>query len=444
MVLNMVDYKVSLDWYVIRWKNWNNFVENISWKKNKDTALLTIHFNNLKNIKYLIDYEQDADIDFVVIENSTKNDEKLKLKQYIEQKRQNITLISPISNIWSAWWYALWMEYIMDCDYDYFYIVEDDVIFLEDGVINELLKIKKDNTLTFINNCKNTWSSKDPSDKWHSWWVQVAWYPTSFVKKIWIIDPRYFFRWEDLERWYKIENWIKQYCYKVEVLDRNYVHPYLKPINKNYAFVYFSIRNQLFSLKKNWSYFKWILFTIFFYLYSWFSKIITELDSELLKSVLLWVKDFLKMNYSFKSNLKNIWNFINKNENSWRKYNILELKNIIRNCYWNKYIMQITWYNNEQIPKYSINILKILYWIIVSSNSTALSFFTLLSKHVVNVESISIKNDEFLLTYKNKSIINYVFWFLAFFIILPIAICVYLLVLVAIIFNIVSVKLFSK
>ena len=50
-------------------------------------------------------------------------------------------------------------------DYDYFYIVEDDVIFLENGVINELLKIKKDNTLTFINNCKNTWSSRDPSDK---------------------------------------------------------------------------------------------------------------------------------------------------------------------------------------------------------------------------------------------------------------------------------------
>ena len=438
----MIDYVVTTLEHSIRRNNWKAFVKNINGEKKSKIALLTIHFNNFENIKYLINYVSNIDIDFVIVENSTKDEEKIKLEEHINKYKQNITIINPINNIWSAGGYALWMEYIIDSNYDYFFIIEDDVIFLEKDTIKELLENIELNTLLFINNCKNTWDSIETSNKWHSWRVQVAWYPTSFVKKIWIIDPRYFFRWEDLERWYKIECWIKKYKYETKIYNKNYMHPYLKPVNKNYSFAYFSIRNQLFSLMKNWIEFRWILFTLYSYISSWLSKIVTDKNTQLIKSVLSWVKDFLKLNYSFESNISNIWNFINSKTKVEKIYNISELKQYFWKCYWNKSVIQITWYNNEMLPKYSNNILSIFYWIITSSNSTALTFLTLLSKKVINIETISINNDDISLNYRNKKLIEYVISIFVFIPILLVSICIYIPILLAVIRRITICKNF--
>gem|GEM_PF-5575175 len=92
------------------------------------------------------------------------------------------------------------MEYIIDNNYDYFFIVEDDVIFLENNTFSDMIQYADKKTLTFIHNCKNTRSSLHSKDKGKSRRVQVAGYPVNFIKKIGIIDPRYFFRGEDLER----------------------------------------------------------------------------------------------------------------------------------------------------------------------------------------------------------------------------------------------------
>jgi GT2 family glycosyltransferase len=92
------------------------------------------------------------------------------------------------------------MEYIINNGYEYFFIVEDDVIFCEHNVFDDMIKNANENTLTFINNCKNTWESQNPTNKGQSWRVQTAGYPVHFIKKVGVIDPRYFFRGEDLER----------------------------------------------------------------------------------------------------------------------------------------------------------------------------------------------------------------------------------------------------
>lgn len=440
----MLNYKVSQNWHIIRWENRKSFIENIFWKKNSNTALIIVNFNNFKNIKYLIDYIGNLDLDIVIIENSTKDEEIIKLKEFVTSKKQDITIIKSVNDIGSAWWYALWMEYVIDCNYDYFYIVEDDVIFLEDDTVKELLKSKSDDTLTFINNGKNVWDSRNQKDKWRSWWVHVAWYPTSFLKKIWIIDPRYFFRWEDIEWWYKIKKWLEHFGYKVKILDKNYLHPYLKSVNKSYAFVYFSIRNQLFSLKKNWKDFKWILFTIFLYICSWLSKVVSEFNIELIKSILFWIKDFVKMDYSFETNLYNVWSCVNPTKKIWEDFNMSQHKNILSNCYGNKIIMQITWYNDEMMPKYSKNIASIFYWIIISSNSTVFYFLTLLSRNIINIEKIWLENEEFTMTYRNKSIMWYILSLIIFIPVLCISIFIYVIVILAIVWNLVFVKSYSQ
>ena len=129
---NMLDYKIKNKYSNIRRENRKDFVESIKWKKKKSAAILSKHFNNFGNSKKLLDYlskETNQNFDIILIENSTKLDEENKLYEYCKWK-EKISIIKPINNLWSAWWYALGMEYIIDQKYDYFFLVEDDVIFV--------------------------------------------------------------------------------------------------------------------------------------------------------------------------------------------------------------------------------------------------------------------------------------------------------------------------
>ncbi len=73
-------------------------------------------------------------------------------------------------------------------------MVEDDVeLYEEDTISHTIEHIRSDKEVLFIKHPVNT-------DGAHSWYVQYACYPTELLKKTGIVDPRYYFRAEDLER----------------------------------------------------------------------------------------------------------------------------------------------------------------------------------------------------------------------------------------------------
>lgn len=415
--MRQLNYEVKNKYSNIRRENRKDFINNIKGEKRHKIAIITIHFNNINNIKKLLNYlenEYNKKFDIIVVENSTKQEEINLLKTYCKNKNY-ITIINPIGNLWSAWGYALGMEYIISQNYEYFFIVEDDVIFLENNIFSSMIEHIDNKTLTFINNCKNTRSSSNAIDKWKSWRVQIAWYPVNFIEKIWIIDPRYFFRWEDLEWWSRIEKWISKFWYLTCIIDKNYIHPYLKSVNWNYARFYFSIRNQLLSLKKNIS--KNILFflTLFLYLWTAIIKWIIYWDTIILKSYSNAIIDFIKNNYSFKNNTYNIWLFIQDTQKKIKEERIDSNKLIQKTqyLYGNKKILSITGIDIEKL-EYSNKILNIFtHGILISSSSTVFTPLFFLAPKILCINEFNLINNtisiqEYKNNYRAKNIIAFI------------------------------------
>lgn len=62
----------------------------------------------------------------------------------------------------------------------------------------------------------------------HSRYVQCACYPAELLRAAGIIDARYYFRAEDLERGKRLEDTIKRDGYRKVTIAKHYYHPYLK------------------------------------------------------------------------------------------------------------------------------------------------------------------------------------------------------------------------
>lgn len=404
-----LDYQIK-NWYTnIRRENRKDFVDSIQWEKKHKTTILSIHFNNTENTKHLLEYlakETNQDFDIIIIENSTKSHEAEALKTYCKEKRDII--ITPVQNIWSAGGYALGMEYIIDQGYEYFFIVEDDVIFIENNTFSDMMQHANEKTLTFIHNCKNTRSASHPVSKGKSRRVQTAWYPTSFIEKIGIIDPRYFFRGEDLERWSRIEQWIQRYGYQLHITPHDYLHPYLKPVNNNYARFYFSIRNQLYSLQKHPVKNLSLFLVIFMYLRTAIIKTLTHKDTILLRSWYHAIRDFLKQEHSFETNKRNIRAFLSTTVQKPKEERIdsTTLKQQTKHLYSNARILTITWADREKL-QFSTNILDIfIHGILISSSSTIFTPLSLLALKIVCIDEFNLLNNEIAITRqqnKNRS-----------------------------------------
>lgn len=436
-----LDYKIQ-NWYKnIRRENRKDFVLNISWNKKNKIAILAIHFNNPENTKRLLEYlkkEKNQNLDIILVDNTTKRDLEKDFYDLVS-KFENTTIIKPVSNLWSAGGYALWMEYIINQQYEYFFMMEDDVILIEDNIFSDIIECANYKTLTFINNCQNTRDAKDTENKWKSRWVQLAWYPVDFVEKIWIIDPRYFFRAEDLEWWSRIEKGIEKLWYEAKVVDKNYLHPYLKSVNWNYTWFYFSMRNQLLSLEKSLKNNYRFFVVLFFYLRTAITKFLVKRDNLILKSFKDAVSDFLNRNFSRANNKNKIWWFINHNkkEEKVERIDKTELSRFSKDLYSSDKILLITWVDREGI-KYSSSI-KDLWknWILISSSSTIFYPISLLAKKVICINEFDLWGNKISISrYENWNIVMNLVWIMTSFIVsLVLIIMVNFVIILSIGFN---------
>lgn len=261
------------DW---RWANRLSFVQYTQWSKQSDFCILTLSYNNIKNTQWIIDqlaHETWGNlIDLIIVDNSTEQS-----YQDLDCKKCNVIYIKTNQNLWSAWGYALGMEYIIDQWYDYFCMIEDDIILVDNETFTHTYRARQKDRIVFINSCLNTWWD-------HSWYVQYACYPVEFIKKIWTIDARYFFRSEDLEWKIRIEQWLKKYNYHKFILDKNYYHPYLKKVNGSSAWSYFALRNQLFMIHQHFSLKSFGIISLTILLYLW---------NGCIRSLFLWQYQYL-------------------------------------------------------------------------------------------------------------------------------------------------------
>ncbi len=140
-------------------------------------------------------------------------------------------------------------------------MVEDDIELLADDTITAMIQTAKrdEKHVVFINHPINAGGD-------HSRYVQLACYPLSLIRHAGIIDPRYFFRAEDLERAKRLEKHIADSHYHKVIIEKDYYHPYIKAMNNSGSWIYFSIRNQLWSFCSHHVSYVQLIRAIFFYL----------------------------------------------------------------------------------------------------------------------------------------------------------------------------------
>ena len=156
-----------------------------------------------------------------IVQNSDR-EESLRAFEERIATYSHITVLYPVQNLGSAGGYALGQEYLLHNGYDHIVMLEDDVELLETDTISSMLHAAQSTKeVVFIEHPINAGGD-------HSWYVQCACYPAGLIRTAGIVDPRFYFRAEDLERGKRIENAIKQHGYKKTVLEKKYFHPYLK------------------------------------------------------------------------------------------------------------------------------------------------------------------------------------------------------------------------
>lgn len=293
----------------LRWENRSLFLrtETSRLEETYTTSVLMICYNNTDQFFRLLDTiaketwrDQFA---ITVVQNSDKQEALRTFEEKITSYT-NITVLYPVHNLGSAGGYALWQEYLMHHWYEHLVMVEDDIEFLADDTISSMVHAAKMNEkhVVFINHPINAGGD-------HSRYVQLACYPLSLIRHAGIIDPRYFFRAEDLERAKRLEKHIALHHYHKTIVAKDYYHPYLKAMNNSGSWIYFSLRNQLWSFCTHHVGYLQIIRAIFFYLAFGLFVLLKARKKEIMLCVVQAMCDGIRWYRSFGYNMKIIEKF---------------------------------------------------------------------------------------------------------------------------------------
>lgn len=417
----------SIQYIKHRRTNRSDLISHIDWKRQSDFCIMILCYNNVENIFTLIHYLQNEKnnsvYDLIIIDNSLHEQ-----KELLNSTPCNTIVIRPQENLGSAWWYALGMEYILSQWYKYFTMIEDDIILLEQWTIDLIYNKKKEKQITFINACKNTWWE-------HSRYVQCACYPTSFIEKIWVINPTYFFRSEDLERKIRIEKWIKNLWVSKYIIDKNYLHPYLKRVNGTASRAYFSLRNQLLMLYEHRGWNLSFLITVFLYIWNSICRWIQGYGNQYIKAWFLALYDFTVWHTHHTNTIRirqlSEKYLLGKNET------IISYDSFIKN--YNKFWILWSYYQFAQVDSKTLNISNNIYkflstWAIIWWRNCILFPLYSLTPKIISIDEFILWKKELYISNKSN---KRIFWIIIFCISLLATIPISILVLIILLFIII-------
>ena len=299
-----MEYKIIESNYSKRRKNREEYIDSVedNISKKHSISILTLCYNNNIQFFALLDFlTQDrlyGNFAITIVQNSDNKDLIQDFKNRIWNYKE-VIVVYPKENVWSAWWYALWQECIIAEWFTHFIIIEDDVqLYNHDTIASTIERtISHPQEVIFINPPINTWWE-------HSWYVQYACYPISLIKIAGVLDPRYYFRCEDLEWKVRLEYAIKYNGFKKHIIKKDYYHPYIKPWNNSWSWIYFSLRNQIWTIRKYHSLYLWFLAVLVMYLTYWIATTIRTRKKAILMNVLLAMRDWLQQEQNLTYNKK--------------------------------------------------------------------------------------------------------------------------------------------
>lgn len=219
---------------IYRFDNWKEYInnENILDKKN-DTIVVILAFNQVEMVKNISKFYEKQKIDVLFVDNNSNDGTyDFLIKNYSDK----FNIIKTKENLGGAGGFAIGQEWVIDKNYDYCILTEEDALPMDEDIIEELVKNRDKNTRVRA----KFYELDQPSFSLH-----FNLYPVWLFKKIGVMNKELFFRADDWEFEQRLQKFLKtQYDFKTIDIDKRYSHPLIK---KGFGMManYFATRNGL-------------------------------------------------------------------------------------------------------------------------------------------------------------------------------------------------------
>lgn len=262
-------------------------------KKKSDTCILLLTFNQKEILVNNLGYYLNQNCDVLIVDNNS-NDGTFEFLS--DNFQENFNVISLNRNLGGAGGFATGLEYIIQREYKFVIITEEDAIPLDEDLIQGLLENKAENRIvrTIYSEINNK-----------SLAFHFSLYDVDLIKLCGVVNLNYFFRNDDWEFYSRIITISKFYNKKISeiVINKRYSHP-IRKVGFNFANTYFDIRNSLrsyslFPVKNSFSDINKVIISS---LLNSTHRFLSSGDLSFIKIVYFSIFDFLRNEYTEKAN----------------------------------------------------------------------------------------------------------------------------------------------
>lgn len=294
----MMKFDINHNWWYLRWKNWQDFISDkhySQYSSSSNNIVVFVTYNNAADtvslLKIFLTQEQSNDFDILVVDNGCWEAFE-QVRQFVKQQTtKKIIHLQAIDNLWGAWWYALWLEYILSKKYNYIIITEDDAFPLQDNTISTMLRYPDKEVFIQYKELQTT-----------SFTLHFHGYPRQLIEAAWVPDPRYFMRSDDLEYALRINKQSQKNTIEKKILnDFSYTHPVSKRWWNKLRQIYLWQKNSRYTESRwRWNLQPFIISLL--YLRYGFLRSIIDRDINYIKYILLAYSDFLLCRSAYRHN----------------------------------------------------------------------------------------------------------------------------------------------
>jgi hypothetical protein len=224
---------------IYRFDNWKEYISNENTlNKKSDTIVVILAFNQIEMVKNISKFYERQKIDVLFVDNNSNDGTyDFLIKNYSDK----FNIVKTKENLGGAGGFAIGQEWVINKNYDYCILTEEDALPIDEDIIDELVKNKNKNTRVR----SKFYELDQPSFSLH-----FNLYPVWLFKEIGVMNKELFFRADDWEFEQRLQNFLKnQSEFKTVDLDKKYSHPLIK---KGFGMManYFATRNGLLVYSK--------------------------------------------------------------------------------------------------------------------------------------------------------------------------------------------------
>ncbi len=282
--------------------------------KMKTLAISILNWNTINDTKICIDSLNKSifqNFDIYLFDNWSKNNEFKELQE-LYKNQENIILNNSNENLWFTWWNNFNLKLILNNEYKYILLLNNDTIIPENFLNNFLDSIRGKNVFWIfwpeIRNKDDTIQSIWNSINLYTWWGKryksydkvnkvdyISWscffIDNEVIKKIWILDDLFFAYYEESDFCMRAKKaWFHTY-----IIPNIYIYHKEETANKKDKpyYCYLMFRNRILFLKKHCNYLQYFISYLFliWYLLFLFPKIFWAKNY---KFAFKWIKDWVK------------------------------------------------------------------------------------------------------------------------------------------------------